>query len=127
MDLQRKTAWLNQTKNGTPRRTVEYRCSDRSAGTHGEASDNMFHLSEQTYLLASNEHGAAQCAQAGTHCDKLKDLGGWKSRQRVDRYAKFATNNLQSAAARIERDVGTNVIQAVTFLSRQKAKKGLAV
>lgn len=29
--------------------------------------------------------------QAGTSCDELKDLGGWKSRNMVDRYAKFAT------------------------------------
>ena len=27
--------------------------------------------------------------QAGTSCDELKDLGGWKSRIMVDRYAKF--------------------------------------
>jgi hypothetical protein len=32
--------------------------------------------------------------QAGTSCDELKDLGGWKSRQMVDRYAKFATEHL---------------------------------
>jgi hypothetical protein len=41
-------------------------------------------------------------AQAGTSCDELKDLGGWKSRNMVDRYAKFATENLAVAAARIE-------------------------
>jgi integrase len=29
--------------------------------------------------------------QAGTSCDELKDLGGWKSRVMVDRYAKFGT------------------------------------
>lgn len=40
--------------------------------------------------------------QAGTSCDELKDLGGWKSRSMVDRYAKFATDNLRDAAARIE-------------------------
>jgi integrase len=38
--------------------------------------------------------------QAGTSCDELKDLGGWKSRQMVDRYAKFATENLLAAASR---------------------------
>ena len=32
--------------------------------------------------------------QAGTKCDELKDLGGWKSRQMVDRYARFATEHL---------------------------------
>lgn len=40
--------------------------------------------------------------QAGTSCDELKDLGGWKSRIMIDRYAKFATENLLSAASRIE-------------------------
>jgi integrase len=40
--------------------------------------------------------------QAGTSCDELKDLGGWKSRVMVDRYAKFATEHLAVAAARIE-------------------------
>jgi integrase len=40
--------------------------------------------------------------QAGTYCDELKDLGGWKSRTMVDRYAKFATEHLQAAASRIE-------------------------
>ena len=40
--------------------------------------------------------------QAGTTCDELKDLGGWKTRSMVDRCAKFATDNLAAAAARIE-------------------------
>ena len=40
--------------------------------------------------------------QAGTSCDELKDLGGWKSRNMVDRYAKFATENLAFVASRIE-------------------------
>jgi hypothetical protein len=31
----------------------------------------------------------------------VKDLGGWKSRVMVDRYAKLATENLLAAAARI--------------------------
>lgn len=39
--------------------------------------------------------------KAGTSCDEFKDLGGWNSRNMVDRYAKFATENL-AAAARIE-------------------------
>ncbi|MDQ6619713.1 MAG: tyrosine-type recombinase/integrase [Pseudomonadota bacterium] len=36
--------------------------------------------------------------QAGTSCDELKDLRGWKSRAMVDCYAKFATENLLLAA-----------------------------
>ena len=50
--------------------------------------------------------------QAGTSTDELKDLGGWKSRVMVDRYAKFATENLSVAAARIEAvSAGTNVVK----------------
>ena len=33
----------------------------------------------------------------------------------VDRYAKFATENLSQAAARIERNVGGNVVDFRTF------------
>ena len=40
--------------------------------------------------------------QSGTSCDELKELGGWKSRSMVDRYAKFATEHLAVAATRIE-------------------------
>ena len=48
-------------------------------------------------------HIWASChRRAETSCDELKDLGGWKSRNMVDRYAKFATENLTVAAARIE-------------------------
>ena len=64
--------------------------------------------------------------QAGTSCDELKDLGGWKSRQMVDRYAKFATENLRTAAARIERNAGENVVPFVTFLSRSEKEKACA-
>src|SRR5947207_6655770 len=50
--------------------------------------------------------------QAGTSTDELKDLGGWKSRVMVDRYAKFATENLANAASRIEAEgAGDNVVR----------------
>ena len=53
--------------------------------------------------------------QAGTSTDELKDLGGSKSRVMVDGYAKFATENLSGAAARIESVVaGENVIDAAS-------------
>jgi integrase len=61
--------------------------------------------------------------QAGTSCDELKDLGGWKSRQMVDRYAKFATENMAVAAARIEKGRGGNVVNLVTLMSRPEMKK----
>jgi len=44
----------------------------------------------------------------------------------VDRYAKFATENLAVAASRIEQGVGGNVVKFVTFLSRPEMKKACA-
>ncbi len=70
--------------------------------------------------------GDSRHRHAGTDRDELKELGGWKSRQMVDRYAKFATGNLRMAAARTERNAGKNVVPFVTFLAQQKMKKACA-
>ena len=64
--------------------------------------------------------------QAGTSCDELKDLGGWKSREMVDRYAKYGTEHLAVAAMRIQRVRAENVSNNVTFLSRSTMTKDLA-
>lgn len=48
-------------------------------------------------------------------CDELKDLGCWKSRNMVDRYAKFTTENLAFAASRIESDKGQQNHSLITF------------
>lgn len=49
-------------------------------------------------------------------CDELKDLGGWRSRVMVDRYAKFATEHLSAAASRIESaERSKNVGNALRF------------
>jgi len=61
--------------------------------------------------------------QAGTSTDELKDLGGWKSRVMVDRYAKFGTEHLTAAAARIERKGGKNVISLSRFCHGQKRQR----
>ena len=54
--------------------------------------------------------------QAGTSCNELKDLGGWKPRVMVDRCAKVATEHLPVAASRIESDrLGENVVQLARF------------
>jgi integrase len=126
VDLDRGTAWLNRTKNGTPRGVplngdavsvlreqrgnhpqfcFTYRgepirwdiCNTGwlNAVRKAELEDFRFHDLRHTW--------ASWHRQAGTSCDELKDLGGWKSRTMVDRYAKFATDNLRTAAARIER------------------------
>lgn len=125
VDLARNTAWLNRTKNGTPRgvplnldavevlkeqlgkhprfcfthRGNPIRWELTNSGWHGALKragieDFRFHDLRHTW--------ASWHRQAGTSCDELKDLGGWKSRQMVDRYAKFATENLMVAASRIE-------------------------
>ena len=60
--------------------------------------------------------------QAGTSCDELKDLGGWKSRTMVDRNAKFATENLLSAASRIERGVESMWWTCHVFVTPDKTK-----
>jgi len=54
-------------------------------------------------------------AKGGSLDEELKDLGGRKSRVMVDRCAKFATENLSRAAARIERSVSGNVVDFRTF------------
>jgi len=58
----------------------------------------------------------------GTSCDELKDLGGWKSRVMVDRYAKFGTEHLTVAAARIERGCDKKVVDLVRFWHTKKDK-----
>jgi len=73
-----------------------------AAVAKAELKDFRFHDLRHTW--------ASWHRQAGTSCDELKDLGGWKSRVMVDRYAKFATENLSSAASRKERDRGSNVV-----------------
>lgn len=63
-------------------------------------------------------------AKAGRSCDELNDLGGWKSRSMVDRYAKFATDNLGDAAARIDSTRAANVTKLVHFLSQRRGGRG---
>lgn len=60
--------------------------------------------------------------QVGTSCDELKDLGGWKSRVMVDRYAKFGTEHLARAAARIEHGRDENVIELTRFCHARKKR-----
>lgn len=114
VDLDRRTAWLNKTKNGTPRGVPLNKDAvavlRAQTGKHHQfcftyrgnpiqwdltntawtnaikkacIEDFRFHDLRHTW--------ASWHRQAGTSCDELKDLGGWKSRNMVDRYAKFAT------------------------------------
>ena len=141
VDLERKTAWLDQTKNGTPRGVplnadaVEVLEAERDKHPvfcftfRGEPI--AWELTNSAWQGATRKAGitdfrfhdlrhtwASWHRQAGTSCDELKDLGGWKSRVMVDRYAKFATEHLSVAAARIERGRGRKSERNVTNLSR---------
>lgn len=139
VDLDRRTAWLNRTKNGTPRGVPLNRDAvavlEGQRGKHpqfcftykgqpirwgvcntawleavkkAELTDFRFHDLRHTW--------ASWHRQAGTSTDELKDLGGWKSRVMVDRYAKFATEHLSDAARRIESSRGgDNVVHFPRF------------
>jgi hypothetical protein len=54
---------------------------------------------------------------------KLKELGGWKSRSMVDRYAKYATAHLAVAASRIKNGQGGNMVLLSRFFQVQEMKK----
>jgi len=150
VDLSRRTAWLNQTKNGTPRgvplNNDAITVREEQLGKHPKAcftylgqpirrsncntawykaledaglGDFRFHDLRHTW--------ASWHRQAGTSCDELKDLGGLKTRSMVDRYAKFATENLAFAASRIEQGKdGSNVVELSRFSHVQKMKKASA-
>jgi integrase len=125
VDLGRRTAWLDQTKNGTPRgvplNADAVAVLEEQRGKHPrfcftyrgrpiawELTNNAWHSAlrkagiEDFRFHDLRHTWASWHRQAGTSCDELKDLGGWKSRVMVDRYAKFATEHLAVAAARIE-------------------------
>jgi integrase len=144
VDLQRKTAWLNQTKNGTPRgvplnedaievlkeqigKHQRYCFSYEGQPLRADVTNTAWHTAlkkagiEDFRFHDLRHTWASWHRQAGTSCDELKDLGGWKTRSMVDRYAKFATENLLSAASRIERGGnGRNVIALSRFSHGQK-------
>jgi len=125
VDLERRTAWLDRTKNGTPRGVPlnedAVTVLESQRGNHPrvcftyrgrpiawELTNNAWHTAVrkagiEDFRFHDLRHTwASWHRQAGTSCDELKDLGGWKSRVMVDRYAKFATEHLAVAAARIE-------------------------
>lgn len=125
VDLARQVAWLNRTKNGSPRgvplNVDAVAVLREQQGKHPrfcfvyrghpigwEMTNTGWHTAlrkagiEDFRFHDLRHTWASWHRQAGTSCDELKDLGGWKSRVMVDRYAKFATENLLAAAARIE-------------------------
>lgn len=146
VDLERKTAWLDKTKNGTPRGVplnsdaIEVLMSVK--GNHPSYCFTFRNQPIKTAVTNNAWYAAVEKAglddlrfhdlrhtwaswhrQAGTSCDELKDLGGWKSRSMVDRYAKFATEHLTVAASRVESRHVPNVVNLVTFMAHQEKKK----
>lgn len=138
VDLNRRTAWLNETKNGTPRgvplNADAVAVLEEQIGRHPrfcftyKGEPIRWQLSNTGWLNAVAKAGltdlrfhdlrhtwASWHRQVGTTCDELKDLGGWKSRTMVDRYAKFATENLAAAASRIESGRGGKINRASLF------------
>jgi integrase len=138
VDLARNTAWLNQTKNGTPRgvplNVDAVQVLREQLGKHPRfcfthmGEPIRWQLSNSGWVTALGRAGikdfrfhdlrhtwASWHRQAGTSCDELKDLGGWKSREMVDRYAKFATENLSVAGSRIEMGRDTNGPELARF------------
>ncbi len=125
VDLDRHTAWLDHTKNGTPRgvplnrdavavleaeqgKHPDYCFTYRGARISGAIGNSAWYEAVKRAKLDNfrfhdlRHTWASWHRQSGTSTDELKDLGGWKSRVMVDRYAKFATEHLAVAAARIE-------------------------
>lgn len=149
VDLDRRTAWLNQTKNGTPRgvplnedavevlreqigKSLTHCFTFRGEPWKWQVTNSAWHTALvaagiQDFRFHDLRHTwASWHRQAGTSCDELKDLGGWKSREMVDRYAKYGTEHLAVAATRIERFRAENVGKNVTFLSRSQKDQDLA-
>ena len=146
VDLERRTAWLNQTKNGTPRGVPLNRDGvavlEQEVGKHARycftyrGKPIRWEVTNSAWKTALEKAGiedfrfhdlrhtwASWHRQAGTSCDELKDLGGWKSRVMVDRYAKYATEHLAAAASRIEGGRGGEVIYLSTNSLRSDQRK----
>lgn len=149
VDLNRHTAWLNQTKNGTPRGVPLNRSAvavlQEQVGKHSKfcftycGEPIRYNITNSAWITALKKaeledfrfHDlrhtwASWHRQAGTSCDELKELGGWKTRSMVDRYAKFATEHLANAASRIDVSASeNNVINLSRFSHVHQMKKGL--
>ena len=78
------------------------------------------------FYTAHNISCACWYRQAGTSTDELKDLGGWKSRVIVDRYAKFATEHLAVAVSRIESDRSSGNVVQLRFRYGETLKQDVA-
>jgi len=146
VDLKRETAWLNQTKNGTPRGVPLNKSAvnvlQEQVGKHPRfcftyhGEPIRYNISNHAWIAAVKKAGledfrfhdlrhtwASRHRQSGTSCDELKELGGWKTRSMVDRYAKFATEHLAKAANRIDHYSVDNVLELSRFSHVHQTKR----
>lgn len=146
VDLKRQTAWINQTKNGTPRGVPLNKSAllvlQQQVGKHPqfcftyEGSPIRYNITNSAWITALKRAGledfrfhdlrhtwASWHRQSGTSCDELKELGGWKTRSMVDRYAKFATEHLAKAANRLDHFGENNVIEMSRFCHVHQEKR----
>ena len=148
VDWDRHTAWLDHTKNGTPRgvplnrdavavlkaeqgKHPDYCFSYRGPHFSGAVGNSAWYEAVKRAELGNFRFHDLRHTwfswhrQSGTSTDELKDLGGCKSRVTVDRYAKFATEHLAVAAVRIESGLsGTNVGNVLRFPCGGEMKLG---
>jgi integrase len=150
VDLTRKVAWLDHgtTKSGDgcgiPLNADAMATLESTRGQHPRwcftFSGKRIHQSSTAWGLAKQRAGiedfrfhdlrhtwASWHVQSGTSLPELMELGGWKSYERVLRYAHLAPEKLSSVAGRIERQVsrfvdetrrGENVAKNATFTLR---------
>jgi integrase len=146
VDLNRETAWLNQTKNGTPRGVPLNKSAinvlQEQVGKHSRfcftynGEPIRYNITNHAWIAALKKAGledfrfhdlrhtwASWHRQSGTSCDELKELGGWKTRSMVDRYAKFATEHLAKAANRIDHYSVDNVVELSRFCHVHQTKR----
>ncbi|HVS25809.1 MAG TPA: site-specific integrase [Burkholderiales bacterium] len=146
VDLERKTAWLDRTKNGTPRGVPLNRDAvavlEVERGKHesycftyrgkpirrGICNNGWLEAVRKSGLQDFRFHDlrhtwASWHRQRGTSTDELKELGGWKSRVMVDRYAKYGTEHLAVAASRVESGRGGQVVDIFPRFPHGELKK----
>ena len=123
-DLERQTAWLDQTKNGTPRGVPLNR--DAVAVLEGERGKNeqyftfrgqpiRYELTNTAWQNAVRKAGltdlrfhdlrhtwASWAAMNGVRLEDIQQMGGWATSQMVQRYRHLSPEHLAEAAARVK-------------------------
>lgn len=106
------------TYRGAPIRWDVTNTAWHTAIKNAEIEDLRFHDLRHTW--------ASWHRQAGTSCDELKDLGGWKSRSMVDRYAKFFYRKFNGRSINDRERAGRKCDPMSRFCHIQKSKRASA-